>query len=486
MIFKNNINVYLLSICLGMYINILVARTTGAFNQDPYPLFSIAEPKFLLHKRIAFYKEEDDQSYEALRDTVQLDISPFGISADRGRTSNGLLPVNITQNGFADNPSEPKAHVPLGDLEGRINLIPLVFGPEPLNANLPPTLQTAKEVIFGPVLDGNGNIDDGQYIDPQENLGCESVYFKYTKKGIRVNLSARFSQDFGGSISAGIASVKQSLQKFIDKTADPDETADPFDPKVNTVSIKENVETYLAKQFPNILSELNQALADDTSRTSFETVECSLFWRHVFELMPEYDDWLNILLIPYIEGTATVSPGAKKRSTFVYDSVFGNNQHSAVGVTTGMYIDFIETIYIDTSFGYTHFFKHSFDNVPVPNSPYQVNLYPFSTDISVKPGANWYFSFKMGCYQFIDKLSCFVEYAMMEHKKNSITLKTDDPAFLPGALERTSPFKVKLCNFAISYAFSPNASVGFLWQAPISQRNAYKSTTVMLSLNAFI
>lgn len=469
-----------------MHISIAVGRITSAFNQDVYPLCTIIEPKFLLHKRIAFYKEENDQSYEALRDTVQLDISPFGISADRGRTSNGLLPANVTQNGFADSSSEPKAYVPLGDLEGRMNFIPLVFGSEPINQNLPPTLQTAKEVIFGPVLDGNGNIDDGQYIDPQENLGCKSIYLKYSKKGIRFALSGRFSKDFGGSLSAGVASIKNSLQKIVDTTTNPDEVADPFDPTVNGTSIKSDVETYLVKEFSNVLSELNQALTDNSSRTSIETVECSLFWRHVFELMPEYDDWLNILLIPYIEGTASVSPGAKKRAAFVYDPVFGNNQHHAVGITTGMYIDFIETVYIETSFGYTHFFKHDFDNVPVPNSPYQVNLFPFSTDITVKPGANWHFSFKMGCYQFIDKLSCFIEYVMLEHKKNTVTLRTEDPAFLPDALEAASPFKVKLCNIAISYAFSPNASVGFLWQAPISQRNAYKSTTVMLSLNAFI
>lgn len=486
MIFKNTIYLFPLCIFVYMHTNILVARTTSAFNQDVYPLFITTEPRFLLHKRIAFYKEENDETYQALRDSVQLDISPYGVSADRGRTSNGLLPTNNTQNGFADNSSEPKAYVPLGDLEGRMNFIPLLFGAEPVNQNLSPTLQTAKEVIFGPILDGNGTIDDGQYIDPQENLGCKSIYFKYSKKGLRFALSGRFSTDFGGSITAGIASVKNSLQKIVDKTKNPDDTADPFDPTVNGTSIKADVETYLVKEFSNILSELNQALTDNASRTSIETVECSLFWRHVFELMPEYDDWLNVLLIPYIEGTGTVSPGAKKRSTFIYDPIFGNNQHSAVGITTGMYIDFIETIYIDTSFGYTHFFKHSFDNVPVPNSPYQVNLYPFSTDISVKPGANWHFSFKMGCYQFVDKLSFYVEYVMMEHKKNTVTLQTEDPAFFPGVLEDSSPFKVKLCNLSVAYAFSPNASVGFLWQAPISQRTAYKSTTVMLSLTAFI
>lgn len=495
MIFRKNSNISLLYMFLCVHAPILEARTTSAFNQDVYPIFTTKEPRFLLNKAIAFYKEEDDRSYQELRDHVELHIAPFGITADRGRTSNGLLPFEVTEDGFPDNlpTGFSSRFVPLGDLKGRTNLIALLFGAEPAHQNLPPVLQTAKQIIFGPILDGNGNIDDADYIDPQENLGCESIYFKYSKRGIRFSLDGRFSKDFGGSIELGVVSAKHSLQKIVDKTKHKDENADDFNPTVpQTVppkiddSIKEKVQGYLADEFFTILSELDQVLTDNTSRTSIESVECSLFWRHVFELMPEYDDWLNVLLIPYIEGTATVSPGAKKRPFVVYDPVFGNNQHSAVGFTAGLYIDFIETIYIETAFGYMHFFSHDFDNVPVPTSPYQINLYPFSTDISVKPGANWHFAFKMGCDQFVEKLSCYVEYVMIEHKKNSVKLRTDDSAFFPGALEESSPFKVKLCNISISYAFSPNASVGFLWQVPISQRNAPKSTMIMLSLDALL
>lgn len=488
MIFKKNIDIRLIFLCiLGCGLSkTALARITSAFNQDIYPLFSTTEPRFLLDKAIYFYKEESNQSYEAMRDHIKIHIAPFGVTADRGRTIDGILPANSTQDGFDDNSTTTKAYVPLGDLQGRTNLISLVFGAEPAGQNLPPSLQTAKEAIFGAILDANGNIDDGDYIDPQENLGCKSTYLKYTKKGLRFSLDARFGKDFGGSISTGVVSLKHSLQKIVDKTDSPDSGATDFNPIINGTAIKGDVESYLTKQFRTILSELDQGLADDTSRTSIETVQCSLFWRHIFELMPEYDDWLDVLLIPYVECIGAISPGAKKRPFVVYDPVFGNNQHGAIGFTAGMYIDFIETVYLSTEFGYVHFLKHDFDNVYVPNSPYQTNIYPFKTDIAVQPGANWHFAFKMGCDQFADKLSCYVEYLMMEHKSDRVELRTYDPAFFPGALETNSPFKTKLCNVAFSYAFSPNASVGFLWQIPISQRNAYKSTTVMLSFDALL
>ncbi|HTM05956.1 MAG TPA: hypothetical protein VL201_01835 [Patescibacteria group bacterium] len=493
MIFKKNIDILLF--CMHIFLCVTMhttdARITSAFNQDIYPLFTTTEPRFLLDKVIAFYKEEDEQSYQALRDRIEIHVAPFGVTADRGRTIDGVLPIEIAKDdGFpSDIPQSKSAFVPLGDLQGRTNLIALLFGAEPAGQNLPPVLQTAKQVIFGPLLDANGNIDDGDFIDPQENFGCESIYYKYTKKGFRLSVDARFTQDFGGTLSLGVSSQKNTLQKIVDKTEHPDEGHYDFDPKVPDASdhsIKEEVDIYLAKEFYTILSELDRNLTDNSSRTSIDIVELSLFWRHVFELTPGYDEWMDILLVPYIECIGVISPGAKKRPHIVYEPVFGNNQHAAIGFATGLYIDFVETIYISTEFGYAHFFKHDFDNVPVPNSPYQANIYPFVTDISVRPGANWHFSFKMGCDQFVEKLSFYIEYVMMEHKKDSVELRVPDPAFFPAVLEQVSPFKAKLCNISISYAFSPNASVGFLWQVPISQRNAYRSTTVMLSLDAFL
>ena len=71
----------------------------------------------------------------------------------------------------------------------------------------------------------------------------------------------------------------------------------------------------------------------------------------------------------------------------------------------------------------------------------------------------------------------------MEHHPDTITLKKHDPAFVPEELAKETGFKTMLANIGFTYDFSPNFTFGFLWQAPISQRNSYRSTTVMLGVS---
>jgi hypothetical protein len=49
-------------------------------------------------------------------------------------------------------------------------------------------------------------------------------------------------------------------------------------------------------------------------------------------------------------------------------------------------------------------------------------------------------------------------------------------------LARKTGFKVKVANIGFTYPLSPNFIAGFFWQAPISQRNAARTTTIMFGL----
>ncbi len=89
----------------------------------------------------------------------------------------------------------------------------------------------------------------------------------------------------------------------------------------------------------------------------------------------------------------------------------------------------------------------------------------------------------MAAYHFVGNLSMYFEWFVIDHKKDEITLKVPDKAFLPEVLESTTSFKVKLANAALNYDISPNIGLGFLWQIPFSQRNAYRSSTLMLGIN---
>jgi hypothetical protein len=77
----------------------------------------------------------------------------------------------------------------------------------------------------------------------------------------------------------------------------------------------------------------------------------------------------------------------------------------------------------------------------------------------------------------------FFEWYVLDHQKDSICLVEPDPAFVPCVLECISSFKTKLGNAGFNYDLSPNIGVGFLWQIPFSQRNSYRSSTIMAGFN---
>jgi hypothetical protein len=190
------------------------------------------------------------------------------------------------------------------------------------------------------------------------------------------------------------------------------------------------------------------------------------------------------LFTPFIKVGGSVSPGKRLKPSKFFGVPFGNNDHTAVGFTTGMDFDFADTIEIGAEIGITHFFARDVENARVPTSDYQVGFFPFTTDVTVHPGMNWHFAAKLATYHFVDCLSFYFEYVQLEHKEDRIDICNADPAFLPKVLERMTPFKVKLANIGFNYDLSPNIGLGFLWQAPLSQRNSYKSTTLMIGFNA--
>jgi len=130
------------------------------------------------------------------------------------------------------------------------------------------------------------------------------------------------------------------------------------------------------------------------------------------------------------------------------------------------------------------FFAKNFEKFRVPTSEFQTTIFPFTTNVNIEPGANWHFAWKISAHHFLDKLSVFFHYVLVEHKEDNITLKKEDNAFMPKILENTTSFKTKLANIGFNYDFSPNIGVGFLWQTPFSQRNTYRSSTIMFGFNA--
>ncbi len=431
---------------------------------DPYPVFTSLDPHTFLytHEKL---KITDPDFAARKRDNVGISISPFGQNAERGRN----LQCVKTE---------------LGDLGGRWGMIPLLYGPIPNGQTLAPTLQTALDNLFPGVTPGS--LNDGTKIDPTQNFGYFSVPLKYRKRGVRFQMQADIYAGFGLTLETGLVSMSQTVTGFINLTeCTPSDCQ--FDPAPLT---GQDVNKYLMSELKPIASEICLNICD-YCETSVEEVRMNLFWRRGFEINKDDEEWPHFLIIPFFEIGGTVSPGDENRiddggldrAFFV---PFGNNDHSGVGFSTGLNVDFVESIEVGAEVGMTYFFKRNFDKMRVPTSEFQSGIYPFTTEVSVHPGFNWHFGGKIAAYHFLDKLSGYFQYIQMEHKPDDITLRCCEDAeiFLPQQLEKISGFKAKFIDVALNYDISPNIGLGLFWQAPISQRNSYRSSTVMFSFYA--
>lgn len=458
--------------------------TTNSKN-DPIPMFSTLniDDRLLLTREQLLYKFDalNGWAYEwADRkcDRVNISISPFAQNADRGKTIKGTVPC------LAVPPCPQINDVALSDLTGRTSMIPLLYGETPPGriaiasdegADRYPVLHEASITLFE---DGEG-LNDEANIDPAQNLGFFTFWEKYRKRGLRVEASGNIGAGFVAQVQAGFASIRQVNENTVNRTTDS-----TFDPETTTLS-KENVNTFLMNQLNAIADEIDIGMCDFIE-TSLEDIRFNLYWRQFFPVNEDAESsWARFLAIPYFELSGAFSPVKGDNHREFFAAPFGSNKHSSVGLTAGINLDFIETIEIGGEVGFTHFFKRNFCNYPVPNSEFQQNLYPYTTEVSIQPGENWYFCARLAAFHFLDRLSMHFEWYVLDHQKDHIDVLEDDPdhAFLPEVLECRSTFKVKLGNIGLNYDFSPNFNVGLLWQIPFSQRNAYRSSTIMAGLN---
>ena len=194
--------------------------------------------------------------------------------------------------------------------------------------------------------------------------------------------------------------------------------------------------------------------------------------------------WPVFLVIPFASLEGAVAVGKVRARNHPFAVSFGSNDHNTLGFRAGLEVDFTDTIEIGIEAGVSHFFKRCFCNVPIPTHPCQSGIYPFQTTACIQPGNNFQFCAKMLAYQFLDRLSFHFQYSFIRHEADCINLQKPDPAFLPHELEKKSGWIAQLANIGFNYDISPYISLGFLWQAPLFERNAYRSTTLLFSFTA--
>jgi len=519
----------ILALCAGF--SLVMLKLQGYVSSldkfDPFPVFSAIDPQDFLLDRTKL-KAEGTDWWHWVGNHCMVSVSGFFQTAHDGKPfDGGDLPVVSVIDGTPTTANTiGTQYVPLGDLTGRTPMIPLVMSTAvpcpapcptpgatetvihpPTTADYGPLLQAAAEALFALTSDPNvpnpplppiPNIED--VIDPGNlsagdketaptppvlpGFGFFSLPYKYQLRGVRADILIDLFSCVGLHLRGGFASVCDVPKPPINETGCVQPEC-PFDPTAGALYpgvTFANVNNYLMNEFDCIIKEIGMS-NKPYQRTGLEELMVELYWRYPFSLNKERDDWLQILAIPYLEGGFAYSPADAVNTSQLYGHMIGNNKHWAAGLVAGICFDFVETVEIGAEVGYTHFFAECFDCFRVPNSKLQNNIYPFMTEVSVQPGHNMHYALKLTARNFLEKLSGYFQFIALEHTEDCISLLNPDPAFVPSTLAHKTGFKVKVANIGITYPLTPNFIAGFMWQAPLSQRNAARTTTIMFGLS---
>lgn len=459
---------------------------------DPFPSYTSIDPQYFLYQRekdLMFGLADEKGTPER----VMISISPFGQNADQAKTLAATY-CSTTPPGCAPACEYSVITFPtcwnsinIGDIDGAINLLGLVAGPLPqgVNSISLPLLVDAAQALFpgiplGTISSSNIQVQSPITFNPltgQPLQGFVSVPLKYRKRGVRWDIEAQICGDFGLQFQGGFVEITQVLNpNFINLTPSDFTTC-----AMNSISAA-TLTCTLFDPLVQLGNELGLNLCNYTN-WGLEDLYLSLYWRHAHEINYNRDlSWPRLLLIPFARLGGSVSTGKARDYMRQFSLPFGNNGSNSIDLNAGLNLDFAETVEIGGEIGYSHFFKKDFSQYRVPTNALQSGIFPFATEARVKPGPTAYFAAKLAAYHFLERLSFFFQWAFVHHKHDDIELLTTDPAFDVAYCPNTS-WRVQLGNFAFNYDFSPNISLGFLWQQMFHVRNAYNSTTILLNVN---
>jgi len=521
---RNEAYALLILASIALISHVHIQGISSLAKNDPYPMFTSLDPHEFLYTQTKLLLKGMTDHEHSWCEYASLSVSPFSQSARCGKTFCGDAFLGIDNRCIVNRCVNIGVPVPveLGDIAGRWNMIALLFGPVPEGRELPPILQEAQVTLFG----GPPSIEDNiAAIDPEQLFGNFSVPLKYKKQGVRFDLEANICDDLCISVQLGVANITQCVPQtfvmtttvntitprngdffntrrlgFIDLTCaagDPcdDRAICPIAPlnitptpncegtfECTNLTIQA-VECALMKRLPAIANEIFLDIGG-FDKTSIEDIRLRLYWRHAYPA-GRCNDSADVLIIPYFLLEGSLATGKEIEPHKAFSLPFGNNGSNSIAFTAGVNFDFPETVEFGLEAGGTHFFKQDFCNFRVPTFEGQTGIFPFSTAVSIQPGNNWHFAAKLSAYHFLECLSFWCQYVIVHHQKDNICVKNGDPAFLPNVLEERSVFQSQMGNFVLNYDITPRLSIGFLWQAPFVQRNSYRSTTYLFSVNAF-
>ncbi|MBP6892292.1 hypothetical protein KBB68_01795 [Candidatus Babeliales bacterium] len=262
-------------------------------------------------------------------------------------------------------------------------------------------------------------------------------------------------------------------------------------PGSSNVAAQTTFNTYISNNLDNILSKecgINQT-ACSFDKSSVEDVRVTLTVQRAyapnrFNEDDEDDVWPDMILTPYVWAGGTFPVAKEIDYSNLLSLPFGNNGHVSAGGGAGITFDFAESVEVGVEGGVTAFFSKN-EHRPFPTSPLQRVIYPFWTDVTTQPGFNWNFKVLLNAYQFLKHVNFWFTYELIQHRKDCFTVMDSEKAqyFYPESLSCKSDWRCQFFNAAVVFDIQPGIQASFVWQQPISPRNAYYPVSIMGSLN---
>lgn len=372
-------------------------------------------------------------------------------------------------------------------------------------------------------------------VDSPTFFGTFSLPLDYKKYGLRIELAGEYSDWLGFTIQTGFVNIQQttrglfslsqadydsanptrSLYGQLSQTLDPDGTASAPPPNATA-------QGYFNDYFANNIQEIfDSECGLDISTCNFdaysvEDIRFILSFKHTYDLDRytardnDNPNWSDMLFTPYAWVGASAPVAKEQCYKKLLSLPFGNNGHASVGGGVGFMFDFLDSVEVGFEGGGTYFVPRSIHR-PVPNHPLQRVVYPYYTDVNVEPGFNWHLKANMNAYQFMNHISFWATYEFIEHKKdryclcnnaNNTVTKTlsnviiaaspdcsvvsttslgtkEEQIFYPELLNCNSAWRAQFIDLALVFDIQPGMQASFVWQQPISPRNAYYPITLM-------
>ncbi len=252
----------------------------------------------------------------------------------------------------------------------------------------------------------------------------------------------------------------------------------------------------LCKQFviENIMRRRNRIASvlnldiNNYHKVGLDDLRLLLYWRHIYIINEDDERYPRVLFMPFAEVGVGIPMEKYQPTNKPFAVAIGNNNHTYTGGTAGFTIDFLDTIDLTFSGGFSYFFPHEYCNFRLPTSPFESGIFPYTADVNIRPGPTWYFNFGMHAWHFLDNLSIWAEYCIVSHAQDKIDIcRSFIPAgscyfatgFLVERAEALSKWESHVVNVGLNYDLSDNFQFGAFWQAPAKQRNTYRQGTIM-------